>query len=350
MADFSGYQLTKKGLALQAKAQAGKALQYTKISVGDGVVPNGISIDSLTNLISLQMNLSPIAAEAVGDGSARVRATLSNEKLENGFILREIGVFANDPDEGEILYAYTTAGSSGDPIPAVGGTTAIERVVEAVIIVGQATNIQFQVKSGTYITIDELQKYTPLTQFQSQANEFQDHIKVNRVRRNSETVKVGDIRYPSVLSSASYLLLECTTAGTTGTVEPTWGTVGSTVTDGTAQWIVCDMRQKTPGGRVVTTADFTQSFAESGWTKLPNGLILQWGRAAAPVGVTSGNITVNFPVSFPNSCMVVIPIDIVTGAEIAIVGWDVSATTNSTVKFWWSGIPLSLFSYMVIGY
>lgn len=42
--------------------------------------------------------------------------------------------------------------------------------------------------------------------------------------------------------------------------------------------------------------DFAQSLTDNGWQKLPNGLILQWGK------MTDGQV-VNFPVSFPTKCL-----------------------------------------------
>ena len=46
------------------------------------------------------------------------------------------------------------------------------------------------------------------------------------------------------------------------------------------------------------TEGFTQNLAETGWCKLPNGLILQWGK------VRDGVVT-NFPVAFPVRCCAV---------------------------------------------
>jgi len=46
---------------------------------------------------------------------------------------------------------------------------------------------------------------------------------------------------------------------------------------------------------------FTQSLTANGWTKLPNGLILQWGISSSLGG--DANATLNFPISFPNACL-----------------------------------------------
>ncbi len=51
-------------------------------------------------------------------------------------------------------------------------------------------------------------------------------------------------------------------------------------------------------------ADFANGFGTNGYQKLPSGLILQWGQATSN-GTGVPNLSVTFPISFPNSCAVV---------------------------------------------
>ena len=74
---------------------------------------------------------------------------------------------------------------------------------------------------------------------------------INILQRN-KTYAVEDIAYSFGLPSWAYL--ECTEAGTTAATEPSFAsatTPGTYVTDGTAEFILCDMRDGTPVGRVV---------------------------------------------------------------------------------------------------
>ncbi|QTG13054.1 hypothetical protein G6M86_07280 [Agrobacterium tumefaciens] len=52
----------------------------------------------------------------------------------------------------------------------------------------------------------------------------------------------------------------------------------------------------TSGAAVFATIGATQSLSQTGWVKLPNGLIIQWGR----VDATGGNLAIAFPMAFPN--------------------------------------------------
>lgn len=70
------------------------------------------------------------------------------------------------------------------------------------------------------------------------------------------TYAVGEICTPSAIGD--YRQMECTVGGQSGTTEPTWGEVGSAVTDGGVTWIVRDMRQADSqfdkSGKIATTA------------------------------------------------------------------------------------------------
>ena len=51
-------------------------------------------------------------------------------------------------------------------------------------------------------------------------------------------------------------------------------------------------------GTLATLEDFGGNLSGNGWTRLPNGLILQWG--------TANGGWVNFPIAFPNACFSVV--------------------------------------------
>ncbi|MEC0171178.1 phage tail protein, partial [Paenibacillus graminis] len=140
MAVFGGMTLTNKGLVLQGKAQAGAELNYTRIAVGDGSL-SGQSVPALNGLISLKKNLPISRMRPQPPNKAVIGATLSNADITTGFFFREIGVFAQDPDVGEILYAYANAGVTADYIAAGGGSDIIEKAIDCVVIVGTAANI-----------------------------------------------------------------------------------------------------------------------------------------------------------------------------------------------------------------
>ncbi|MGN7760446.1 phage tail-collar fiber domain-containing protein [Paenibacillus sp. 22594] len=140
MAVFGGLSLTNKGLVLQGKAQAGAQLNYTRIAVGDGSL-SGQSIPAMNSLISQKKNLPITRLRTQPPNKAIVGAVLKNADVTTGFFWREVGLFAQDPDAGEILYAYANAGVTADYIPPGGGSDVIEKQFDCVVVVGTASNI-----------------------------------------------------------------------------------------------------------------------------------------------------------------------------------------------------------------
>lgn len=151
MGAFGGLILTNKGRNLQAKAQTGVQLNFTKIKIGDGSL-SGQSIVDLTDLISTKKELTILGLQTLAGGKAKLRSYFSNTDIITGFYWRELGVFAQDPQEGEILYCYGNAGANAEYIPAGGGPDIVERYINVITLIGNASNISATLGSEIYVT------------------------------------------------------------------------------------------------------------------------------------------------------------------------------------------------------
>lgn len=150
MADFPGLKLTNAGRELQAKAQTGQVLQFTRVGLGDGAAPADLT--TLTSLVNQRQPLSIQRQDVPGDGTAVLRVILTNQGLGAGFFMRELGVFAQDPDTGEeLLYSYSNCGEFADFLPAAGGATLVEQIFDLITIIGDAENVTAVIDD--YITI-----------------------------------------------------------------------------------------------------------------------------------------------------------------------------------------------------
>lgn len=147
MGAFGGIILTNKGRNLQAKAQTGVELKYTRMAIGDGQLSSQ-SIPTMTKLISEKKSLPLTKLKVQGQGRVVVGAVLSNQDVTTGFYFRELGVFATDPDEGEILYGYGNSGTNAEFIPPAGGEDIIEKSIDMNVIVGQAPNVSAVIDSS----------------------------------------------------------------------------------------------------------------------------------------------------------------------------------------------------------
>ncbi|MDL2280309.1 phage tail protein [Selenomonadales bacterium OttesenSCG-928-I06] len=229
MPTWNGTILTTQGKDLQAKVEAGQQLILTKMKFGDGVLPVGSSLEDLTDLISPRVETNIISKEAISGGLCKITSIISNTDLSHGYYIRECGLYAEDPDVGEILYAIDTD-AAPDYLPASGGATVIEEEFNLYIAISNNENVVIVVDPAAAITEEQMQAAIKAS--------LDTHERLNRIRANVENVAVGDIRYPSLVSARSDILLVCTQAGITGTSEPSWGAAGSTITDGTAKFLV----------------------------------------------------------------------------------------------------------------
>lgn len=106
MADWSGAIMTKQGRALEAKVTAGICkLELTKLKVGDGE-PH--EIESMTDLAAPKLDIGISSISPTDAGICDIEGVITNAELEKGFYMRELGIYATDPEEGEILYAVAT--------------------------------------------------------------------------------------------------------------------------------------------------------------------------------------------------------------------------------------------------
>lgn len=154
MAAFGGLLMTNKGRNLQAKVQAGSALHYTRIGIGSGQL-GGSSIADLTVLKTPVLSLNLDGLKVLTGGKASITGTLSNQDVMAGFYYRELGIFATDPDEGEILYCYGNSGNNAEYIPAGGGADVVQKRIEVIVITGNAANVTAEIADGVFIPATE---------------------------------------------------------------------------------------------------------------------------------------------------------------------------------------------------
>jgi hypothetical protein len=159
MADFRGTILTTRGRNLLAKAQTGATLTFTRIKLGDGFWSSDTDPNLLDDLVSPKMDLPIEDLRIVGDGTVRLRFVLTNTGLSQGFFMQEIGIYAQDPDLGEILYAVAYAGERGDFIPP-DGAIKVENVVDIYTVIANAQNVTAVISDTVVLAtrrdIDEL--------------------------------------------------------------------------------------------------------------------------------------------------------------------------------------------------
>ena len=157
MAEFSKLVITNKGQALIAKMIAGEgSIEFTKVAASSKEYEESKlqDIDSLaevrqTTLISKITRTNKVAIE--------VQTALSNTDLTAGYYIRTLGLYALDPDEGEVLYAVTKETSGNAYMPPYNGITVTGAYITIITTVGNAENVSLEVNPGAVATIGDIQ-------------------------------------------------------------------------------------------------------------------------------------------------------------------------------------------------
>ena len=159
MSNWGKPVLTKQGLKLQAKVDAGSKMQLTKCRLGSGTLSSGQSLEDLTKLITPVQTL-PIASVSYAEDSHAciITAVTDNSNVATGYYLREFGVYATDPDDGEILYAVASD-SEPDFIPAKGTSAVISQEIGVALIFANAANVTALVNTSAMATITYVNNY-----------------------------------------------------------------------------------------------------------------------------------------------------------------------------------------------
>ncbi|MGG7200184.1 hypothetical protein ACQPUL_05530 [Clostridium butyricum] len=149
MAIFKNMTITDKGKILYAQAQSGKQLKFTKMMVGSGDIDSK-NPETLLSLIDPKFD---IGIQSITPNPELKTATISgfinNSTFTKSTYICEIGLFAEDTDGGEILYAYGSAGPWGDYYaPASAGAYSWNYQINAAI--GNAANVTVELSNLNY--------------------------------------------------------------------------------------------------------------------------------------------------------------------------------------------------------
>jgi hypothetical protein len=151
MAALINETLTNAGLMLIAKTQTGGLIEFTRIVIGDGYMPDGTAPGNMTEIVNPRVELEIYKAEVTAPGRAVVGGIFTNANVGE-YWYRELGLYAMDPDLGEKLYCYGNAGYQAEYIPPT--NIPLEKLIDFDISIGQNAEINAEIASGLYITKD----------------------------------------------------------------------------------------------------------------------------------------------------------------------------------------------------
>lgn len=158
MAEFSKLVITNKGQALLAKMIAGSGnIEFTKISASSTAYTDA-QLQGLTSLSNVKQTSLISKVTRTNEVAIKVEAAFTNTELTAGYYIKALGLYAVDPDAGEILYAVTRETSGNCYMPAYNGITVSGAYVQLVTTVGNAENVSLEVDQAAVATIGDIQE------------------------------------------------------------------------------------------------------------------------------------------------------------------------------------------------
>ena len=153
-----GFVITTLGQNLIAKLVAGDQMTITRIMVGDGTVAANANLLAMTDLVSPfaeATSTNPIVTNGQVDFIVEYRNDLDGGLATNRN-LNEFGVFAQDPDVGEILLYYGTLGDRPQPVSAFDGNFIEVRRFLVSIALSADVNVVLNFPAGAFLTAEML--------------------------------------------------------------------------------------------------------------------------------------------------------------------------------------------------
>ena len=157
MAEFSKLVITNKGQALLAKMIAGSGnIEFTKVSASSTAYTDA-QLEGLASLSNVKQTSLISKVTRTNEVAIKVEAAFTNTELTAGYYMKALGLYAVDPDAGEILYAVTRETSGNCYMPAYNGITVSGAYVQLVTTVGNAENVSLEVDQAAVATIGDIQ-------------------------------------------------------------------------------------------------------------------------------------------------------------------------------------------------
>lgn len=338
MSNWQGFKRTKLGQNLQAKIDAGLTkFKITKLGIGDGTYQGNVE-----NMIALSnkkqdLNVSKIE---VNENVIKIQTTITNTGVTEKYQMTEIGIFATDPEMGEILYAVMTD-PNPDTMPAYGSATVVKKTWTFNLIVDNTGDVSAVIDSASLITVGDLANHNNDTNAHTALAATIDDT-------NVPTSDTNTIR--NLVSNLANRIKAAT--GASGWKEAPAATLASLSTMNENLAMGADV---TWDGKKFTNhrLGITGLMDQNGYICFgPNcgNLIIQWG----VTGEINGPVNLTFPIAFTSVPFAVLSEadagystridyasfakDATTNTKSEIYGYDLGANNYGPTRAWWIAI------------
>lgn len=158
MAEYSKLITTKKGEALIAKVLTGAAdvINFTSIVTSSAEYELS-ELGNLSELTDIQQTSLISSKEIMNDVAIKLQAAFINTELKNGYYVRTLGLLADDPDEGSVLFAVTKETTGNCYMPAYNGVTVSGMSISMITTVSNAENVNLEIDPAAIATANDIE-------------------------------------------------------------------------------------------------------------------------------------------------------------------------------------------------
>lgn len=156
-----GFVVTAAGRLLFAKLVAtSQPVKFTRVMCGTGKLADDADMFALTDLVSPiteGTSTPPIYDNDTVSMILQFRSDL-NGGLTDTIWLNEYGVFAEDPDGGEVLVCYGNLGDCPDSLLAYKNGCCSVRDYPITVVIGSVTDVTVQYPAAAFVTAEDVEQ------------------------------------------------------------------------------------------------------------------------------------------------------------------------------------------------
>lgn len=162
MGMFVDNSITKAGRLLHGKLLDGAEFVPTRIVMGSGRLPEGVSSEAVEEVVAPVISLGINKKELLKDGKVVIGGMYTNRDITEPFYFRELALYAKaryrdesgavTSEEPEVLYSYGNAGEDADRMPPYNTETVVERQMDLITWVGSRAKVDLTLDSSMAVS------------------------------------------------------------------------------------------------------------------------------------------------------------------------------------------------------
>ena len=328
MANWQTAVVTDKGKALIAKVTAGTTqLNITRAAIGRGNPSNLVQATALANAIGAAEIITKVAK----NNTTTVTVRITNAAFSQLESISELGLFATDPDEGEILFCVMVD-SNPDQVQAASNSTLVAKTITMGIGYDNADNVTVVLSNTAWVTAEEVLAMITdeLRKYGNNTHKIVDStVALNSAQTMTALTDMLGNRLKAITGETSWVTDPADSVkNMSGTLAALAALVANLPTSNIADFNAAVTQIL--NDNVVAASQITYRLESTGFIRFGalGGFTIQWG-----IGATTPNDYYSADNSYEGNISLALPVAFITPlVAVANVSGDVSGVTDESAR------------------